>query len=355
VDTIFHETPTHFSADYAGDGDWTAGTTHVLDIQVDPQQPYSWSIRYPWLSWSDDGARMHQVVSPGAPASYAATLGTQYTFAAWPAPPCAGAVTANPASQDDFYDAGTSVSFDETPVAGWTFSGWQADLAGPTHPQSLVMDDERLVVAGYDTTTTPLALTGLAPSHATAGSKSLALTITGTGFTSATRVFIDGAYVAPGKVTATALKVKVPASALKNAGGAEIDVDNVPAGNWSCSNYSIRTLPVLAKGDVPLVSPAPAKIAFGKQKTGKTSPPQTVTLTNGGTALAGLYAPVLTGPDAGDFALSSSCGGSLGPAAQCSLSLTFKPAAKGVRSATLLLLDSAFDSPQAVSLGGTGS
>ena len=35
-----------------------------------------------------------------------------------------------------------------------------------------------------------------------------------------------------------------PASALKVVGGAEIDVDNVPPGNWSCSNYAIHTLPV---------------------------------------------------------------------------------------------------------------
>jgi hypothetical protein len=355
VDTVFHETPTNFSADYAADGDWSIGSTHLLDIQVDPQQPYSWSIRYPWESWSDGGARAHQVVSPGAPASYTATLGTQYNYAAWAAPLCGGGVTANPATPDNFYDAGATVGFDEMPVTGWTFSGWQADLAGLVHPQNLLMDDERLVVAGYDTSSTPLALTGLAPPYAVAGSKSLALTITGSGFTNATRVFIDGNYVAPSKVTATSVKVKVPAASLKSVGGSEIDVDNVPSGNWPCSNYAIRTLPVLAKGELPLVSPSPAKVAFGKQKTGKASTPQAITLTNAGSALAGLYVPVMTGPNASDFSISNDCGGSLGAGAQCSVAVTFKPGAKGLRSATLLLLDSAFDSPQAVPLSGTGS
>ena len=177
----------------------------------------------------------------------------------------------------------------------------------------------------------------------------------GTGFTSATRVFVNGAFVAPTKVTATTLKVKIPAAALKVAGGAEIDVDNVPPGNWSCSDYAIRTLPVLAKGAVPIVTPSPAKLAFGKQKRGTSSGPLAVTLTNGGTALAGLYAPAVTGPDANDFTVTNSCTGSLAAAAQCTVSVTFKPGAKGTRNATLLLLDSAFDSPQAVALGGTGT
>jgi hypothetical protein len=138
-------------------------------------------------------------------------------------------------------------------------------------------------------------------------------------------------------------------------GGAEIDVDNVPPGNESCSNYVVRTLPVLAAGNVPLVSPSSARLSFGKQKTGKTSAPQTLTLTNVGTALAGLYAPAVTGANAVDFAVSGNCGASLGPSAQCTLSVTFTPGARGARSATLLLLDSAFDSPQTVNLSGTGS
>jgi astacin len=355
VDGDFWFGPVNWTSDYPGDGDWSAGTSHLLDVQVNPQQPYSWSIRYPWLSWSDQGAQQHQVTSPGAPVTYTASFGTQFNYYAYAAPPCAGSVTANPASPDDFYDAGDVVSFDETVVPDWIFSGWGGDLGGTTHPQSLTMDDERLVVPGYNTVATPLAVTTFAPGFATAGAKSLALTITGAGFTSATRLFINGAYVAPSKATATRLTTKLTKAQLKSVGGIEISVDNAPAGNWSCSEYVLQTFPVLAQGNLPQVAPAPAKLTFAKQKVGTTSAPQTVTLTNTGTALAALGGPATTGADAGDFALASACGSALGAAGQCTLSVTFTPAAKGARSASLLLIDSAFDSPQVVMLAGTGN
>jgi hypothetical protein len=79
------------------------------------------------------------------------------------------------------------------------------------------------------------------------------------------------------------------------------------------------------------------------------------TLTNTGTALAALNGPAATGANAGDFAISSACGNALAAAGQCTVSVTFTPGAKGTRSATLLLLDSAFDSPQVVTLTGTGN
>ena len=355
IDGDFYYGPVNFSNDYPADGDWSAGSAHHLDVQVSPQQPYSWSIRYPWTSWSDGGAFAHDVVAPAGAGSFVANFGTQYNFASWAAPGCGGAVTANPASVDDFYDAGATVSFDETPASPWVFSGWQADLAGTVHPKSLVMSDERLVVAGYDTSATPLAITGFTPAFATAGTKGLTLTVTGTGFTIPTRVFVNGVYVAPTKITGTSLKVKLTAAQLKAAGGVEIDVDNVPSGSWPCSNYAIRTFPVLAATALPQVTSSAAKLAFASQQVGTTSAAQTLTLANPGGALAALYDPVATGANAGDFLVSNACAGSLAAAASCTVSVSFRPGAKGARSATLLLLDSAFDSPQAITLTGTGS
>ncbi len=355
VDGTFYYGPVNWSSDYPADGDWSTGTTHSLAIEVNPQLPFSWSIRYPWTTWSDGGALAHDVVSTGTATTYTANFGTQFNFASWAAPGCGGSVTATPAAVDNFYDQGSSVSFDEMPVPGWTFSGWQQDLSGATHPQVITMSDERLVVAGYNTSATPLAVTGFAPGFAAVGTKSLALTITGTGFTSATRLFINGAFVVPTKATATSLKTKLTAAQLKSAGGVEISVDNVPAGSWPCSNYVLRTFPVLAKGALPQVSPSVARLSFAKQNVGTGSPPQAVTLTNGGAATAALYTPALAGANAGDFTVANNCTGALAASAQCALTVTFTPTAKGARSASLLLLDSAFDSPQVVTLSGTGS
>ena len=355
VDGSFWEGPVNWSSDYPADGDWSPGTVHHLDVQVSPQLPYSWSIRYPWTAWSDGGAFAHDVVAPAGAASWVASFGTQFNFASWAAPGCAGAVTANPAAVDDFYDQGATVTFDEAPVAGWTFSGWQQDLAGTAHPKALAMTDERLVVAGFDTSATPLAITKFTPAFASAGTKGLTLAIAGTGFTSASRVFVNGVFVAPTQATATQLKVKLTAAQLKTAGGVEIDVDNVPPGNWPCSNYAVKTFQVLANAALPQVTGSPAKLAFASQQVGTSSAPQTLTVANPGGATAALYDPVATGANAADFVVASACTPSLAAGASCSVSVTFRPKAKGARSATLLLLDSAFDSPQAVALSGSAT
>lgn len=93
-------------------------------------------------------------------------------------------------------------------------------------------------------------------------------------------------------------------------------------------------------------------VSFGSQNVGTTSSPQLVTLTNTGAAAVNLAAIIVTG----NFAETNNCpvGGILKVAASCSVSVTFTPTTTGTRLGALTITDSANNSPQVVSLTGTG-
>jgi hypothetical protein len=102
------------------------------------------------------------------------------------------------------------------------------------------------------------------------------------------------------------------------------------------------------------VGVSPTGLSFGSQVVGTTSTPQTVTLTNNLTTALTIGSIGFTGADSGDFAQTNNCGTSLNTGASCTINVTFDPAASGARSATLSITDNAGNSPQTVSLSGTG-
>src|SRR5207244_983311 len=106
------------------------------------------------------------------------------------------------------------------------------------------------------------------------------------------------------------------------------------------------------------VTLAPINLAFGTQRVSRPNARRAVTLTNSGTAPLSIATAVLGGANAGDFALASgtTCinGATLAAGANCVLNLTFTPTAASARTATVTITDDAADSPQSVSLAGTG-
>ncbi|PYV26998.1 MAG: hypothetical protein DMG27_05145, partial [Acidobacteria bacterium] len=111
-------------------------------------------------------------------------------------------------------------------------------------------------------------------------------------------------------------------------------------------------------GIAPAVSLTPASVSFGNQQVGATSAAQAVTLTNTGTAALSITSIAVTGANSGDFAQTNTCPVSpatLAANGACTISVTFTPAASGARSGALTITDNASDSPEAVSLTGTGT
>ncbi|HEY4934333.1 MAG TPA: choice-of-anchor D domain-containing protein, partial [Terriglobales bacterium] len=81
-----------------------------------------------------------------------------------------------------------------------------------------------------------------------------------------------------------------------------------------------------------------------------TSTPQTLLVTNSGTAALTISAIATTG----DFSQTNNCGTSLAPSASCNIQVAFTPTGVGVRTGTLSITDNALGSPQTVLLSGAG-
>jgi hypothetical protein len=99
---------------------------------------------------------------------------------------------------------------------------------------------------------------------------------------------------------------------------------------------------------------SPTQLSFGSVGLDVTSLPKTVTLTNVGTTTLTITNIAITGTDAVEFLQTNNCGDSLAAGAHCIISITFRPAALGTRTAVLSITDDAVGSPQTVPLSGTG-
>lgn len=104
----------------------------------------------------------------------------------------------------------------------------------------------------------------------------------------------------------------------------------------------------------PSVSLSTSSIAFGNQTVNIASSPTVVTLTNVGTASLHITTTTLT--TGTQYALSSNTCASATVAASgtCHFSVTFTPTSIGLKSDTVSIADDAADTPQTVSLTGTG-
>lgn len=104
-----------------------------------------------------------------------------------------------------------------------------------------------------------------------------------------------------------------------------------------------------------VVTLSATSINFGSHPVGKTSAPNTLTLTNSGQVALSIQSIAITGINPGDFAQTNTCRTSVAAGKSCSIQVTFTPAKKGNRSAAVAITDSGGGSPQTVTLTGSGS
>ena len=112
-------------------------------------------------------------------------------------------------------------------------------------------------------------------------------------------------------------------------------------------------------GSPPVATVTPASLTFGTQTLGSTSPSQTVTVSHTGADLL-ISSATVAGADWQDFVQGGyyvNCGfnAALGAGVNCPIVVTFTPLAPGTRTATITIVDNASNSPQTVSLSGTGA
>jgi hypothetical protein len=121
---------------------------------------------------------------------------------------------------------------------------------------------------------------------------------------------------------------------------------------------SPHTVSLGGTGTAPAVTLNPTSLTFASQSTGTTSPAQSVTLTNSGTAPLTIGSVSITGTNSGDFAQTNTCPlspSTLAANGTCTINVTFTPTATGTRTASVSIADNAGGSPQTVSLSGTGN
>lgn len=103
-------------------------------------------------------------------------------------------------------------------------------------------------------------------------------------------------------------------------------------------------------------SVSPASLTFAGTSLGASSAAQTVTLSNGPGAPITINSIAVAGANASDFQLSgTTCGTSVAVSATCTATIVFQPSAAGARTANLSFVDSATNSPQVVTLSGSGA
>jgi len=105
----------------------------------------------------------------------------------------------------------------------------------------------------------------------------------------------------------------------------------------------------------PKVSLSPSSISFGDVTVGTSVATGKITLTNSGGSSLSVASISITGANASDYSETNTCGTNVAVGANCTVSVTFTPAAAGSRNATLSVADNAYNSPQTVSLSGTGT
>jgi galactose oxidase-like protein/HYDIN/CFA65/VesB family protein len=114
-----------------------------------------------------------------------------------------------------------------------------------------------------------------------------------------------------------------------------------------------QMFPITSNGPpAPNFTLSPAKVLAGNVQIGTSSTGQVVTLTNSGGALA-LSNINFTGPGAGEFSQTNTCGSSVAGGSTCTLSVVFTPSAAGFNWAQLNVSGSGVT--QTIIVNGTGS
>lgn len=120
----------------------------------------------------------------------------------------------------------------------------------------------------------------------------------------------------------------------------ELDIEGTLNGNFD-STITIK---------VPSAGLTPTSLSFANQIVNTTSAAQGVTLKNNQTTSLTISGIATSG----DYAQTNNCGSSLAAGASCTINVTFRPTATGLRTGTLTVTDNGNDSPQTASLSGTG-
>lgn len=104
------------------------------------------------------------------------------------------------------------------------------------------------------------------------------------------------------------------------------------------------------------VTASPGSVDFGSIALGGSVPAKSIVITSSGTAALHVSSVALGGANPGDFSETNNCTAApIALQATCAISISFAPQAEGQRSATITMTDDAPNSPQTLSIAGSGT
>jgi 6-phosphogluconolactonase (cycloisomerase 2 family) len=214
-----------------------------------------------------------------------------------------------------------------------------------------------LVGHGVGTAGSPLTLTPASLTFADQGvgttSASQSVTIKNTGATNLALTFVaSGSYSKSNPATGAC------GSSLAAGASCTIDVQFSPAvaggvnGGVSVSYAGTDSPQVVALSGtgVAQLTLSASSIAFGPQAAGSTSAAKTLTLTNNSGSAISLSSIV----PSSEFTQTNNCGTGIAKGASCTVSVSFAPTKAGSIFGSIVVTDSAANSPQIVDLTGAG-
>ena len=169
-------------------------------------------------------------------------------------------------------------------------------------------------------------------------------------------VYVGSTGVGSADIFSNSTSITAPSQAvtgLPSSGTVYVRVCSLLGGGlfWTCTDFTFKG----GASSLPTVSLSATSLAFGSVAVGQTSGSQSVTLTNTGSAALSVTSISLTGTGASSFVFANSCGTSLAAGANCTIHGHFGPTAAGAVTAAITITDNASNSPQTITLSGTGT
>jgi hypothetical protein len=182
----------------------------------------------------------------------------------------------------------------------------------------------------------------------TSNARTVTLTNTGTGPLQVSTV----------TVTAPFSQTNTCSASVAPAASCTISVSFAPTAVGSFSgtltiagNAGTQTVSLTGNGSAQ-VTVSSSSLSFGTLAVGNTSAAKTVTLTNRASVA---FSVTSVGASTGFTVATNTCGASVAAGASCVVGVTFSPTSVGTTTGSLTFTDTALNSPQTVSLSGTGS
>ena len=201
---------------------------------------------------------------------------------------------------------------------------------------------------------TAIGATSAAQSVSVRNTGTAALALSSISLSNAADFVVAGGTCAAGGSVAVGASCTVSVAFKPSAGALGTRTSTLSIGHNATGSPGTVSLSGSALAAAAPVAALTASLAFGSVDVGTTSTAQTATLSNTGNAALKI-STIAT--DSADFTVSGgtcTAGGSIAPAASCTIGVAFKPSAAGTRSGSLSVGHNAGSGRSSASLSGTG-